>query len=59
MLTSAYKISNFYKQLLHNSITKTYKTPNSKITKTINSKVKKKIFNKKNILDKIQVNGKE
>ena len=42
-LTRADKTSNFYKmtkekydQLLHNSITKTYKKANSNITKTIN-----------------------
>ena len=64
-LTPADKTSNFYKitkekyeQLLHNSITKTYKKANSNVTKTINEQGKK-IANKKNILDRIQVNGKE
>ena len=65
MLTPADKTSNFYKitkekyeQLLHNSVTKTYKKANSHVTKTINEQGKK-IANKKNILDRIQVNGKE
>ena len=64
-LTPADKTSNFhkitketYEQLLHNSVTKTYKKENSNITKTINEQGKK-IANKKNILDRIQVNGKE
>ena len=64
-LIPADKISNFYKitkqkyeQLFHNSITKTYKKANSSITKSINEQ-SKKIANKKNILDRIQVNGKE
>ena len=64
-LTSADKIPNFYKitkekyeQLLHNSITKRYKKANSNITKTINEQGKK-IANKKSILDRIKVNGKE
>ena len=64
-LTPADKISNFYKinkekyeQLLHNSITKTYKKANPNITKTINEQGKK-IANKKNILGRIQINGKE
>ena len=64
-LTPADKTSNFYQitkekyeQLLHNSITKTYKKANSIIAKTINEQGKK-IANKKNILDRIQVNGKE
>ena len=64
-LTPADKTSHFYKitkekyeQLLHNSITKTYKKANSNVTKTINEQGKK-IANKKNILDRIQVNGKE
>ena len=61
--TPADKTSNFYEitkekyvQLLHNSITKTYKKKN--ITKTINEQGNK-IANKKNILDRIQDNGKE
>ena len=65
MLTPADKTFNFYKitkekyeQLLHNSITKTYRKANSNITKTINEQGKK-IANKKSILDRIQVNGKE
>ena len=64
-LTPADNTSNFYKitkdkyePLLHNSITKTYKKANSNITKT-NNEQGKKIANKKNILDRIQVNGKE
>ena len=64
-LTPAGKTSNFYKitkgkyeQVLHNSITKTYKKTNSTITKTINERGTK-IVNKKNILDRIQVSGKE
>ena len=54
------KTSNFYKitkekyeQLVNNSIIETYKKANS--TKTINDQGKK-IANKKNILDRIQVN---
>ena len=47
-----------YEQLLHNSITKTYNKANSSITKTINEQGKK-IANKKNILDRNQVNDKE
>ena len=65
MLTPADKTSNFYKlnkwkyeQLLHNSITKTYKKAKANITKTINEQGKK-IANTKIILDRIQVNGKE
>ena len=64
-LTPADKTSNFYEinkeiyeQLLHNSITKTYKKTNSNITKAINEQGKE-IADKKNILDRIQVNGKE
>ena len=64
-LTLTDKTSNFYKvtidkyeQLLHNSITKIYKKSNSNIIKIINDQCKK-IANKKNLLDKIQVNGKE
>ena len=64
-LTPADKTSNFYKitkekyeQLLHNSITKTNKKADSNISKSINEQGKK-IANKKNILDRIQVNGKE
>ena len=64
-LIPADKTSNFYKttkekyeQLLHNSITKTYKKTNPSIVKTINEQGKK-IDNKKNIPDKIQINGKE
>ena len=47
-LTTADKTSNFYKitkekyeQLLHNSISKTYKKINSSISKTINEQGKK------------------
>ena len=65
MLTPADKTSNFYKltkvkyeQLLHNSITKTYKKANTNIIKTMNEQGKK-IANTRNILDRIQVNGKE
>ena len=64
-LTPADKTSNFYKitkekyeQLLHNSITKTYKKANSNVTKAINEQGKK-LANKKNIHDRIQVNSKE
>ena len=64
-LTPADNTSNFYKitkeqyeQLLHNSIIKTYKKANSNITKTINEQGKK-IADTKNILDRIQVNGRE
>ena len=64
-LVPADETSNFYKltkekyeQLLHNSITKTYNKANSSITKTINEQGKK-IANKKNILDRNQVNDKE
>ena len=64
-LTSADKTFNFYKitkekykQLLHNSNTQTPQKGSSNITKTIN-KQGKKIANKKNILHRIQVNGKE
>ena len=64
-LIPADETSNFYKltkekyeQLLHNSITKTYNKANSSITKTINEQGKK-IANKKNILDRNQVNDKE
>ena len=63
-LTLADTTSNFYKitkeiyqQLLHNSITKTYKKTNFNTTKTINDQCRK-IANEKDILDRIQVNGK-
>ena len=58
-LTPAVKASNFYKitkekyeQLLHNSITKTYKEENSNITKTIRetSLTESKTTVKKNVL---------
>ena len=64
-LTPADKTSNFYKmtpenyeKLLHNSITNTYKKANTNIDKRINEDGKK-IANKKDVLDKIQINGKE
>ena len=64
-LTPADNTSNFYEitkekyeKLLYNSITKTYKKANSEMTKIINEQGKK-IANTENILDRIQVNGKE
>ena len=63
--TPADKTSNFYKldkeqyeHLLHNSITKNYKKTNPDIDKTINEQ-SKLIANRKDILDRIQANGKE
>ena len=47
-----------YEQIIHNSITKTYKKANFNITKTIGEQGKK-TANKKNIFDRIQINGKE
>lgn len=46
-----------YEQLLHNTITKTYKKANSNTTKTIDEQGKI-IANKKDILGRIQVNCK-
>ena len=64
-LTPADKTSNYYKlnkekykQLLHNSVTKTYKKANPSITKTINEQGKK-FAKKKDILERIQINGEE
>ena len=57
--SNLYKITKEkYKQLLHNSITKIYKNSNSNIIKIINEQCKK-IAIKKNILDRIKVNGNE
>ena len=65
-LTPADKTSNYYRlttekynELLQNSITKTYKKArNSNISKVINEQGKK-IANKKDVLDRIKINGEE